>query len=164
MPADITTTAMANVTAFADADPRGACGAKVPPIDPSGGAGVAVKSANVQGAELIVRMDDATATAALAARIADAQAGCADYDTATNTGATQHVHLERVIPILANADQAVATQQANVVDNRVTNATVIRMRKGGLVASITLFADPPPPAKVVQALALLAAEDLARIA
>lgn len=163
LPFDAAVVALTDLSVYVDPDPRGPCGAKVPVLDLTSGAGVGIQSASVQGVELVALSDATTATAYLDARVADARAGCPEYETTTNRGVTQKVKLDRIIALRLDVDQSLATQRAILVGDKVTSVTLIELRRGGIVAKLGLFAGTPITAATVQAVAARVAERLAQV-
>ncbi len=163
LPADAAAVALSDLSVYVDPDPRGPCGAKVPVLDLASGAGVGIQSAPVQGVELVARSDAKTASEYLDARVADAHAGCPEYETTTNRGEVQKVKLDRIIALQLDADQSLATQRAILVGDKVTSVTVIELRRGAVVAKLGLFAGTPLTAATVQGVAARVAERLAQV-
>jgi hypothetical protein len=163
LPADAAVVALGDLSVYVDPDPRGPCGAKVPVLDLTSGAGVGLQSASVQGVELVARSDAKTASEYLDARVADAHAGCPEYETTTNRGEVQKVKLDRIITLHLDVDQSLATQRAILVGDKVTSVTVIELRRGAVVAKLGIFAGTPLTAATVRGVAARVAERLAQV-
>lgn len=163
LPADAAVVALSDLSVYVDPDPRGPCGAKVPVLDLTSGAGVGLQSASVQGVELVARSDAKTASEYLDARVADAHAGCPEYETTTNRGEVQKVKLDRIITLQLDVDQSLATQRAILVGDKVTSVTVIELRRGAVVAKLGIFAGTPLTAATVRGVAARVAERLAQV-
>lgn len=155
--------ALNDLQVFEDPDPRGPCGAKVAPLARAVAAGAGIQGSAVQGTELVVRVSEATAKAYLAALVHDARRGCPAFVTRTNTGAPQTVTPLKAGAVPGVADGAMAasfrlTSGTNVV--QVTHAVV---RRGAVVATLTLFAPAPLGDPTVAALLRTVAVGLARL-
>jgi hypothetical protein len=163
LPADVHTTALNDLNLFEDPDPRGPCGAKVESIDLTRGAGVGIAASAVQGAELVVRLDEPAAKAYLGALEADAHDGCAAYQTTTNRGTPQTVTLRTVVALPMLVDGAIATKLTIESSGNATAVTQIVLRRTGTIALTTLFAASPLSDATVRSLALHAAADRAKL-
>ena len=148
-------------TFFEDPDPRGPCGARVPKLDLSHAAGVAVTSGEASGAELIVRRTDARAYATLLRN--DARDGCADYSTTTHAGDTQTVRLIRIVPLDVVADQSLAIIRAVKVRSVVRAQETMVVTRGPYLASLVLFGGAPLGDQTIGQLADAMAHQLASL-
>jgi hypothetical protein len=153
LPSDVKAVALNGLNVFEDPDPRAPCGAKVTPLDLSRGAGVGIQSSTIQGAQLVVQLDEGAATRQVDAFIADAHDGCAAFQSVTNRGATQTVTLDHVVTLPALADQAAAA--TSIIESSGTSvvATHLVVRRAATLAVTVLFSARKLGDDVVRALA-----------
>jgi hypothetical protein len=153
---------LADTSVFADPDPRGPCGAKVPVLPLADAAGVTVTAASIRGgAELIVRLAHGAAQRYLDARMADTVKGCPEYQTVTRGGASQRVLLVRVVNLRREFEQALAVVTALKIGTSVRAATQIDVRRGDILARVVIFTNLPMANAAVRSVASLTGRDLA---
>jgi hypothetical protein len=157
-------TTLDQTAVFADPDPRGPCGAKVPELPLRDAAAIAVAADTIRsGAELVVRTKPGVAKQYLDARMADSRQGCPEYATVTNKGVRQRVLLVRIVKLNREFEQALAVVTALKVQDSVRAATQIEVRRGDMIARTVIFSDAPLATETVRGIAALMGADLATV-
>jgi hypothetical protein len=160
--AGATVTSLKETAVFEDPDPRGPCGARVPAVSLADAAGAAIKADTVRsGAEFVARQKPGAAKRYLDARIANAQAGCPEFETKTNQGVTQRVLLVRIVSLPEEPQQALAVVTAIKIADSVRAATAIEVRRDDILSRVVIFTDAPLDDATVRALASLMGQNLA---
>jgi hypothetical protein len=150
---DVHAVALNELDVFQDPDPRAPCGKKIAALDLSNAAGIGVASTTLQGAQLVVRLDEQAATDRLDALRGDAREGCAAYETTTNRGTTQTVMLDGVPRLPPLADQSIATTSTIEGGETTVHKSLVVIRKAGVIAVLVVFGSEPLGDGTVVALA-----------
>ncbi|HVT78633.1 MAG TPA: hypothetical protein VHD87_16455 [Acidimicrobiales bacterium] len=154
-------TSLKQTTFFADPDPRGPCGAKVPALSVKDAVGVAIKADGVRGAaQIVARLPEGTAKKILDARMADSTAGCPEFETVTHQGVHQRVLLVRIVRLHKEFEQALAVVNAIKIGKSVRAATQIDVRDGDVVSRIVIFTTAPIDNVTVRGIASLMGQNL----
>ncbi|HVV35642.1 MAG TPA: hypothetical protein VHC63_03500 [Acidimicrobiales bacterium] len=153
-------TSLTQTTYFADPDPRGPCGAKVPALSVKDAAGVAIKADALQAAQIVTRLPEGTAKKILDARMADSTAGCPEFETVTHQGVHQRVLLVRIVRLHKEFEQALAVVNAIKIGKSVRAATQIDVRDGNVVSRIVIFTNAPIDNVTVRGVASLMGQNL----
>ena len=149
------------MTVFADPDPRGPCGGKVPGVPLRDASAVAITARTIRGgAQLVARLPAGAAKRYLDARIADANDGCPEYQTVTQQGTAQRVLLVRVVRLHSEFEQALAVVTALKVGENVRAATQIEVRRGDILSRVVIFSNSPVANVAVRGIASLVGQNL----
>jgi hypothetical protein len=156
-----TVTSLQQVAMREDPDPRGPCGAKVPLVSLKDAAGVAIKADTIRGgAELVTRLPAGGAKKYLDARMANATAGCPEYQTVTAQHVTQRVLLVRIVRLHKEFQQALAVVTAIKIGTSVRAATQIEVRHDDILARTIIFTNTPLDNVAVRGIASLMGRNL----
>jgi hypothetical protein len=159
----ITVASLGSGQVFTDPDPRGPCGAKLNQPSLEGAAGEALQGA-VNGVELIIHVDPAVAEDYVSAVQRDTRPGCPNWQSMTNTGATQTGELVTAVPLSVPADQATAALLRVTSQGSKLAGTEIILRDGGTVSVTIMFSAATLAVAPVQLLALKEATQLRAVA
>jgi hypothetical protein len=154
-------TALGDTSLFADPDPRGPCGGKVPVLSLKDAVGAAISAETIRGgAQLIVRLPSGAAKRYLDARMANTTSGCPEYQTVTQQGATQRVQLVRIVRLHREFQQALAVVTALKVGTNVRAATQIEVRFNDILARVVILTNVPMANVSVRGIAALVGRGL----
>lgn len=139
---------LADAAMFENPDPRGPCGAPVPPIPMAAGYGRAFRGDGVIVVEIL--MPASAARASVDAMKADARASCGPYTSRTNLGDVQQVGDITILGMPAGCTRCVGWLSKVTVGGAANFGGVALFESGGSTGMLQVVAAGPVPGAVVR--------------
>jgi hypothetical protein len=150
---DVTAESLADAEAFENPDPRGPCGAPVPPLPKTGIYGRTFRGDGVAIFELLQPATAATRAYAEALK-ADSRPSCPPYTSTTNLGDVQHVSDVEILDLPTGCTRCVGWLAKLVIAGQTNYAGLVTFESAGTVGMLQIgSATPVSPATVRDLLA-----------
>lgn len=145
---------LADVDAFENPDPRGPCGARVPPKPTAGGFGRAFRAGDVVMVVMVEMVMPTTAAtrASIDADKADARPSCGPYTSRTANGDVQHVSDVEILDMPAGCTRCVGWTSKVSVRDQTAFGLGLFFESGGSTGFVQVVSAERVPAAVALAL------------
>jgi hypothetical protein len=148
---------------FVDPDPRGPCGARIKSLNLSKGASAVFVGPGLTVSDTIVGVSERRARAFMDANLADAQPGCAPYDSMADQTTTQHVE-PTIVALPAVGDQRFGEVGRIESGGRTVYYAAVSVRRAAHVAVGLAIGAAPIKADSLQSYATVIDDHLRHLA